>query len=689
MGGSQITYGYEREDYPRKEGETRPWRHIALKPDEDIVCELYPGVDTIKKSFLRSVEKYPYEDFLGKRVVTGTKIVTNPRTKKEESVKIYGEYKWKNYQEIHDASNALAMKMFHQELFSTDEDDDRKLRLIGIFGKNSMEWAITDIACALGDISVVTLYDTLGPDSTQYIIEQCGLKTIFITRDKIKGILDLVRDDKCQTLKNLVILDEYKEEDAKECEEAGISLTEIYTVIDQGKELKIKLPDPYRDSIYTICYTSGTTGDPKGVMLTHINAICPGSGLMKMDVDLRQDDTHISYLPLAHVLERVVYVTLMGKGAKIGFYQGDILKLKDDLTELKPTIFVSVPRLFNRFYDGMMAKVNALTGMKKKLANFAIYRKMSRLEKSGNPNHMIYDKLVFNKFKEAIGGNVRMMVTGSAPISKDVINFLKIAFCCPFYEGYGQTETAAASCLTFSEDGESGHVGGVMPHLEMKLVDIPEMDYLTTDLDDSGNSVPRGEICFKGHGNFAGYYKQPEKTNETIDSDGWIHTGDIGAILPNGAVKIIDRKKNIFKLAQGEYIAPEKLENQYNKINLVKQLFIYGDSLQSDLVAIIVPDDDEVMKEAEKKELDTSDIEEFYKSPEFLEMMKEKFTIIKKEANFSGLEIPKRFFFTTHEFTIEENLLTPTMKIKRNEAKIKYLKEIKELYGGAKLQGEE
>lgn len=215
------------------------------------------------------------------------------------------------------------------------------------------------------------------------------------------------------------------------------------------------------------------------------------------------------------------------------------------------------------------------------------------------------------------------------------------------------------------------------------------MDYRSTDVDETGKPFPRGEICFKGHSNFLGYFKLPDKTAEAIDEKGWIHTGDIGAILPNGALKIIDRKKNIFKLAQGEYIAPEKLENSYSKIDIVKQIFIYGDSLQSTLVSVIVPEESEVVKSATEKGLDASNMDEFLKSKEWLEIVNTKFEAAKREYKFSGLEIPKKYYFTREEFTLENGLLTPTMKLKRNDARNKFYDQIKEMYDGAKLQGEE
>lgn len=157
------------------------------------------------------------------------------------------------------------------------------------------------------------------------------------------------------------------------------------------------------------------------------------------------------------------------------------------------------------------------------------------------------------------------MITGSAPISKDILNFLKIAFCCPINEGYGQTECAAAAAITWTQDPTNGHVGGPYPSCEFKLVDIPEMNYTSDDTDENGNPLPRGEICYRGNNVFKGYFGNREATRETIDEEGWVHTGDVGQILQSGVIKIIDRKKNIFKLSQGEYIIPDKVENQLAK----------------------------------------------------------------------------------------------------------------------------
>jgi long-chain acyl-CoA synthetase len=182
------------------------------------------------------------------------------------------------------------------------------------------------------------------------------------------------------------------------------------------------------------------------------------------------------------------------------------------------------------------------------------------------------------------------MITGSAPISKEVLDFLKIAFCCQIHEGYGQTECGAPAAITWTKDPTSGHVGPPFPNLEIKLVDVPDMNYTSEDKDEQGVPHPRGEVVYRGYNTFKGYFRQPEQTRECLDERGWVHTGDIGVFLPYGVLKIIDRKKNIFKLSQGEYIAPDKIEQKLQQSIYITQIFVYGDSLQHYVVAVVVPD---------------------------------------------------------------------------------------------------
>ena len=253
----------------------------------------------------------------------------------------------------------------------------------------------------------------------------------------------------------------------------------------------------------------------------------------------------------------------------------------------------------NRIYDKLIGGVKEAGGIKQKLFEFAYDQKLQNLRSDNSYTHFLWDKLVFSKIKEKVGfDRLRIIITGSAPISGQVMEFLRIAFCCPVVEGYGQTENAAAAFITHVEDATIGHVGHPVACNETVLFDVPDMDYLSTDKfhGDGEDKMPclgRGEICLRGPNVFKGYYKDPVKTAETIDKHGWLHTGDVGIFTADGKLKIVDRKKNIFKLSQGEYVAAEKIENIYLKSSFVAQNFVYGDSLQSCLVAIVVLDPDQ------------------------------------------------------------------------------------------------
>jgi long-chain acyl-CoA synthetase len=234
-----------------------------------------------------------------------------------------------------------------------------------------------------------------------------------------------------------------------------------------------------------------------------------------------------------------------------------------------------------------------------------------------------------------------------------------------------------------------GHVGAPFTTTEIKLVDVPDMKYTCKDTDEKGKPLPRGELCYRGYSSFKGYFRQLEQTKETIDADGWVHTGDIALIQPNGTIKIIDRKKNIFKLSQGEYIAPEKIENKVVQSQYISQVFVYGDSLQHNVVAIVVPDKPILEKWATDNGLTGDYDTAILTNPKVNELMVSEIKTKCKEAGFFGFEIPLKVHVSSTVFTVENDLLTPTFKLKRNEAKQYFLKEIKEMYGGAKLQGEQ
>ncbi len=270
------------------------------------------------------------------------------------------------------------------------------------------------------------------------------------------------------------------------------------------------------------------------------------------------------------------------------------------------------------------------------------------------------------------------MVTGSAPISSDVISFLKIAACCPILEGYGQTETTAASFVTYKADPTSSHVGGPTVNTEFKLIDIPEMGYLSTDVDENGRKKPRGEVLIRGPGVMAGYYKDKQKTEETIDEEGWVHTGDVAELLPNGAIRIVDRRKNIFKLSQGEYIAPEKIENIYIRAKGVAEAFVYGDSLKSALVAIIVPNKEYIEELAKQKGISAS-FEELCQRDDIKQEIFNNLEEIGKTEKLLGFEKVKKIHLDTVSF-VNSGCCTPSFKMKRHEAKNYYKSQIDHMY---------
>ncbi|XP_010773916.1 long-chain-fatty-acid--CoA ligase 5 isoform X2 [Notothenia coriiceps] len=576
-------------------------------------------------------------------------------------------YQWLKYKQVSDRAEHLGSGLLHKGLKPNSDT------FIGIFAQNRPEWIIGEQACYTYSMVAVPLYDTLGPEALVFIIDRAEISTVLCDNEKkAETLLQSREEGQTPVLKTIVIMDPFPSELVERGTKCGVDIMSMQDVEALGKSnLQDPIP-PKPEDLSIVCFTSGTTGNPKGAMLTHENVVSDVAGVIK-SIEVAggptTQDVSISFLPLAHMFERVVQVVMYGAGAKVGFFQGDIRLLPDDMIALQPTIFPAVPRLLNRVYDKVQN--SAKTSFKKWLLNFAVERKFAEVKQGIVRKNSIWDKLIFHKVQESLGGRVRVMVTAAAPISPSVLNFLRASLGCQIFEAYGQTECTAACTFTMPGDATSGHVGGPLPCNVVKLADVEEMNYFASN--------GEGEVCIKGKNVFKGYLKDPKTTAEALDKDGWLHTGDIGKWLPSGVLKIIDRKKNIFKLSQGEYIAPEKIENVYGRSGTVAQVFVHGDSLQSCLIAIVVPDPDTLPGLASSLGCKGS-IEELCKNTEIKKAILSDMTKLGKEAGLKSFEQVKDVYLHSEQFTIENGLLTPTLKAKRAELKNLFQPQIEKLY---------
>jgi len=321
-----------------------------------------------------------------------------------------------------------------------------------------------------------------------------------------------------------------------------------------------------------------------------------------------------------------------------------------------------------------MSKMHNTGALQSFMFNLGLEKKREGL-REGFLNNFFWDYFVFNGIREKFGGRVRVLVSGSAPLSPQVKEFLSVCFCCPVMEGYGQTEVAASATMTHPEDTYAVHVGVPMPCVEIKLVDVPEMGYKVTD------DPPRGEICIRGPVVSPGYFKDPEKTREALDEKGWLHSGDIGTILPEGTLKVLDRKNNLFKLSLGEYIAPDKLENIYQGSAFVSQCFIHGDSFKSSIVAIVCVDTFALSEWAREAALQSpDDVVALCSNPRVVKHVLDDMVHTGKQAHLKTFELVKAIHLLPTEFG--QDLITPTLKVKRFATRTFFKDILAKLYEG-------
>lgn len=576
-------------------------------------------------------------------------------------------YRWLSYKQVSDRAEYLGSCLLYKGYKPSPD------QFVGIFAQNRPEWIISELACYTYSMVAVPLYDTLGAEAVIYIINKAEIATVICdTPQKALNLIENVEKDLIPGLKMIILMDPFEDDLKERGEKSGIEILSFCDAENLGKENFRKPVPPRPEDLGIICFTSGTTGNPKGAMITHENVISNSAAFLRCveyTFEPTPEDVTISYLPLAHMFERIVQFVVYTCGAKVGFFQGDIRLLPDDMKTLQPTVFPVVPRLLNRIYDKVQNE--AKTPFKKFLLNLAITSKFNEVKRGVIRRNSLWDKIIFSKIQANLGGKVHIMVTGAAPISSSVLTFLRAALGCPVFEAYGQTECTAGCTFTLPGDCTPGHVGVPLACNHVKLEDVPDMNYFSVNNE--------GEICIKGTNVFKGYLKDPEKTEEALDKDGWLHTGDIGRWLPNGTLKIIDRKKNIFKLAQGEYIAPEKIENIYIRSRAVLQIFVHGESLRSSLVAVVVPDPEALPSFAAKIGVKGS-FEELCQNQVVKEAILEDLLKIGKEGGLKSFEQVKSIFLHTEQFSIENGLLTPTLKAKRAELSKYFQSQINSLY---------
>jgi len=584
------------------------------------------------------------------------------------------DYKWLSYSQVEEEARRFGAGLVKLGFEKNPQS------FLGIYSQNSIHWYLAAMGCWTYSMAVAPLYDTLGSEACIFILNQTQMSIILCDNaKKAKYILDNAQY--CPHVKTIIMVQSAGEEipDLQQrAKEVGVAFLFFSDVVKLGEACPTEIRPPKGDDLALICYTSGTTGNPKGALMLHKNYSACAAGLEEWirPLNMGPDDTHISYLPLAHVFEQSVCGTVLAHGAKIGFYQGDIKLLTDDMQALQPTIFPTVPRLLNRIYDTIQARAKE-SPIKEFVFNLALRKKKEEIAAGIFRNDSVWDQLAFKKIHKLLGGRVKAIFCGSAPLDPNVMEFARAAMGAYIMEGYGQTECAAVATVQMIGERACGQVGPPSPCVKIKLVDVPEMDCYARQ--------NKGEVCIKGATVFGGYYKDEEKTKEAIDADGWLHTGDIGSWSTTGSLKIVDRKKNIFKLAQGEYIAPEKIENVYLRSSLIAQIFVHGESLKSCLVAIVVPEQAEVEKwfaasSSQVNGMNGVAYDEIVAKAALKEALMGEMALLAKENDLKPFEQVKDILVTPEVWSVENDLLTPTFKVKRNALKKAFQPQIDNMY---------
>ena len=563
---------------------------------------------------------------------------------------------WKNYStaEVKDTINKLSAGLIKLGVSGNDmtiENQDK----IALISKNRPEWLMLDMACQQIGAAICPIYPTTNVNELEFIFNDATVKHVFVSGQEILDKVNIIKS-KVPSLKNVYSFDELPDVTFWKT-----LLTDISTADLENME-KIKAAIK-AEHCATIIYTSGTTGTPKGVMLSHRNIVTnvinsKNSFPFDDDVNARA----LSFLPLNHIFERMVSLIYISSGISI-YYAESLDTIAENLKEVKPSLFATVPRLLEKTYEKIMDKGAQLTGIKRKLFYWSValaneYDNLKPQSPWYKLKLALANKLIFSKWREALGGNIKLIVTGGAACQVRLIRIFTAATI-PIYEGYGPTENSPVISVNCRRKGGTkfGTVGLVIEGQEVKL----EAD---------------GEICVKGPSVMIGYYKRPDLTAETI-INGWLHTGDIGVFEDGKYLKITDRKKELFKTSGGKYVAPQPIENKMKESPFVEQMMVVG-AEQRFVGALIVPSITNLKEWMLHKGIPFTTIEDAIHNPKVLDLYKE--LIDSFNTFFNHVEQIKKFELLPHEWTIDSGELTPTLKLKRKVIMEKYKAAFERIY---------
>ncbi|HEX8143327.1 MAG TPA: long-chain fatty acid--CoA ligase [Pyrinomonadaceae bacterium] len=539
----------------------------------------------------------------------------------------------------------------------------RRAERIALLADNCPEWTLTDAASLHAGAIDVPIYPTLAPQQVAYILRDSGARILFIqNREKYERVKEAISD--CPALEHVVFFQEPGAEEA-----GALTLSRLEA---RGRELGAEQPALSDElaraarphELATIIYTSGTTGEPKGVMLTHSNLVTnliDSSGHLSFS----ENDIVLSVLPFSHVFERLAMYMYIYHGMSI-FYAESMEKIGDNMREVRPTIMLCVPRLFEKIYERIKDKAAQGGKLKRGLLAWAV--SVGKTYAQHTLNHQpvpkglafkygLASRLVFSKWREGMGGRMRIFVSGGAALP-DEIGYIFAGAGLPIVQGYGLTETSPVICAGTLEDNRIGTVGRPIRNVEVRI-------------------APDGEIETRGPNIMRGYYNKPEATAAVFTDDGWFKTGDIGTLDADGFLRITDRKKELFKTSGGKYIAPQPIEQRIKASRFVNQVVLIGDGRKFP-AALIVPDWEQLNSYAQLKGLSLKTPAEFCASERILDLFQRQVDAMTEDL--AQYERVKRIALLERELTIEGGEMTPTLKIKRSVVNEKYRDLIARLY---------